>query len=77
MRVSFTLCEKGGGGGGVREKGGGEGWTFKNVFEALFPRLWKKKRRDIFSQKRSRQAKFQRILSNFKKSLRNRHIGPV
>ena len=28
-------------GGGGCEKGGG--WTFKNVFEAWFPRLWKKK----------------------------------
>ena len=40
-------------------------WTFKNVFEALFPRLWKKNPGTFFSQKRSRHAKFQWILSNF------------
>ena len=43
VHVSFTLLvgDWGGGGGG--------GATFKNVFEALLPRLWKKKKhRDIF-----------------------------
>ena len=58
VRVSFTLLI---GGGGATRAGG---WTFKNVYEALFPRLWKKKCRDIFSQKRSWHAKFQQILSN-------------
>ena len=28
--------------------GGGGGWTFKNVFEALFPRLWKRKNAGTF-----------------------------
>ena len=43
-----TLCvcllrywrEMGGGGGGCKKGRGG--WTFKNVFEALLPHLWKK-----------------------------------
>ena len=52
-------------GGGERWGGGQKGgWTFKNVFEALFPHLWEKNCRDIFSQKRSQHAKLQPILSN-------------
>ena len=34
--------------GGGCEKVGGGGWTFKNVFEALLPRLWKKKTQGHF-----------------------------
>ena len=55
-----TLLE---GGGGGCEIGKGGGWTFKNVFETLFPRLWKKNR-DVFSQKKNLHGKFQWILSN-------------
>ena len=40
--------------------------TFKNVFEALFPRFWNKPS-GILSQKGSRHAKFQQILSNVEK----------
>ena len=41
-------------------------WTFKSVFEASFPRLWKKEHRDIFWHKKSRHAKFQWIPRNLK-----------
>ena len=39
-----------------------------NVLEALFPRLWEKKNRDIGEHKKSRHAKFQWIPSNLKNS---------
>ena len=60
--MCFTLLKAGGGGGGG-EGGRGEGgrgkggaMTFKNVFEASFLRLWKKKNT---TRKKSRHAKFQ------------------
>ena len=53
------------------------GWTFKNVFEALFPPLVEKETQGHFSQKRSWHAKFQRILEQLGKSLQNSHIGPA
>ena len=37
-------------GGGVQEGGGG--WTFKNVFEALLPCLWKKPTGTFFNTKK-------------------------
>ena len=50
MHVSFTLLE----GGGLQElqRGGGE-FTFKNMFEALFPCLWKKMQGHFFTEKES------------------------
>ena len=39
------------------------GWTFKNVFEALFPCLSKEKTGTLFTEK-SLHGKFQQILSN-------------
>ena len=41
LRVCFTLLEGGGGGGGI----------FKNMFEALFPCLWKKYTDILLTQK--------------------------
>ena len=68
--VSFTLFE-GWGGGDARRVGGG-GWTFKNVFEALFPRLWKKIQGHFFTEKESCQISDDS--EQLGKSLRNSHI---
>ena len=50
MCVSYVVGGEGGRGGGrlgEEDRGGGE-WTFKNVFEALFPCLWKKETQGHF-----------------------------
>ena len=65
--VSFMLLEGGGGGGGGGgwggcEKGVGSGLS-RTCLKPCFPACGKKCR-DVFSQKRSRHAKFQWILSN-------------
>ena len=56
VHVSFTLSEG----------GRGEGcWTFKNMFEALFPHLWEKTEGHFLTQKEL-ACQIQRILSNLK-----------
>ena len=42
-------------------RGGGGGGTFKNVFEALLPRLWKKNTGTFFNTKRVDMPNFSRF----------------
>ena len=60
--------------GGFARRAGGGGWTFKNVFEALFPRLWKKAQGHFFTEKES-ASQISADSQQLEKSLRNRHIG--
>ena len=55
-----------GGGGGWCKKVGGVGWTFKNVFEALLPHLWKKKPGTFFNTKRVDMPNFSRFGATWK-----------
>ena len=65
VHVSFTLLD-GDWGEGVRG-GRGEGWTFMNVFEALLPRLWKKKTTGtFFNTKRVDMPNFSRFGATWK-----------
>ena len=63
LRASVCVHVSYWGGGGVQDREEAV-WTFKNMFEALFPCLREKKNRDIFSQKKSLHGKYQWILSN-------------
>ena len=67
--VCFTPLE----GGGGKQKGGlGVGWTFKRVFEALFPRLWKKTQGHFLTQRES-ACQISADSEQLEKSQRNRY----
>ena len=53
------------------------GWTFKNVFEDLFRRLWKKQLQGHFFTEKESACQISADSEQLGKSLRSGHIGPA